>query len=758
MRLFPADFVPGLSVAPPEMSRPWVIPSYLPRRHKDRLWSLLVAGLHRFDDRLHFVELRWSERHDVQEGRIRLPRPLVARLRGETLSTAEPAAIIEFANRWTPGTPVFDFDNVPSLVSLGWLGPFKVRVLYCIMDVLLDRPPIEETQPIVDVLQEAARLLLTPIELLDFAELMLERVEFGMSIESARAVAFGDALAARFETIFASDVITRVLAEAAGSGLSEPAKKALVRVGLMDGSTPVPLLDLVRDPEIRQRATEAFSRRMDEARWEEQPFEEKPGVPSRAIEQPIKDVELAIDKVAVASPIVRDALVRMHEGKIDAATKLLTDALREGTASHFSREDAAAAGQMLQHVARDLHAANDYSIEPERIRHSHRAFDLCDTAARYFRRAGANQETVDALLLGAKAARRANEPQLALSLLTQAQGLAPVGTNPRLDAEMRRALGDLQWEKRNFEDAKIEYQQAVQLMRTAGDRTAEAGTRRSLARLSLHMLDLELAKNEFQAALDLYRAPVHDGPAVAAMREFLGMVFFYLAEFDQASQSLKNSWSDYEHLDDFGGQARVDRLLGDIHLRKGNLDGARASYTRAAFYGKPFVIKSIADLALYEGNGAAAVSAYEETLHQIRFFAYPDDRWEPRLLRAIAKAKFISNEPALDELTASDQISTEIHDIHGIWLSKSLRAATSPTEKALPLLAECADFFQLKGLPWETCILRGLIALFRDEPAEHMQTIVQPMLGTRAEVIASLVKAKRTKDAHHALLLELPTS
>jgi hypothetical protein len=30
--------------------------------------------------------------------------------------------------------------------------------------------------------------------------------------------------------------------------------------------------------------------------------------------------------------------------------------------------------------------------------------------------------------------------------------------------------------------------------------------------------------------------------------------------------------------------------------------------------------------------------------------------------------------------------------------------------------------------------------------------------GTRAEVIAALVNANRSKDAHHALLIQLPTS
>lgn len=783
MRLFPADFVPNLSVAPPEMLGAWVMPWYLPRRHKDRLWSLLVRGLHRFDDRLHFIELHWAERHHVEDGRLRLPRPVVVRLLGQPLSSAAPATIVEFANKWMRGTPVFDFEDSSNWQSFGWLGPFKVRVLHCVMDVLLDRPPIADTQPIVDTLQEAARLLLTPIELLDFAELILERIAFGVSTESARAMAFGDAFAARFESIYSADTMAKVLSEAAGNALSDPIKRALVRVGLVDGSTRLPLLDLVHDPEIRQRAMEAFSRRMGEVRSVEEPLEEKPPAPARIVDEPVKEIELPPANAAIASPIVRDALARILDDQIEAGTKLLVDAWRDGAAESFSKEDALVAGMALLRVATTF-----FKHRHNRAENYHRVVMLCEGATAYLERAHAADELLRALILGGKAAHETNELDAGLRLVERAKGIVTEKTGRKLAAELYVILGKLRQKAGDFEGATVAFEQVAALGSRAHDIWEEADARTLLGLCHLETLSLGKAQVELLKALALHEIQFEVGtinlwpPHEATTHILLGTVYFHRADFVKANACYESARAKYEQDPDQLRDCELWAHFGNLCLRRGDVVGAKSAFKDAIW--SPYGVKGLGDVALFEGMFVESIKLYRDAMYLIRdshvnlgdmlisleepedwdsarlmlIDAAGDPKSKSSILRAIARLKFIVNEPHVEELQAAADLAAQAHDLYGIWLSKSLRAAISPPEEPVPLLAECADFFESKGMPWETCILRAIIALFHGETAEQIQALLQPMLGgTRAEVIAALVRANRTKDAHHALLIQLPT-
>lgn len=752
MRFFPADAVPSLSVAPTEMPGAWVMPWYLPRKHKDRIWALLVAGLQRFDERLHFVELRWAERHYVEDGRIRLPRRVVVRLRGDAMSPAEPTAIVEFANKWTPGTPVFDFDSALSLQSFGWLGPFKVRVLYRITDVLLDRPPIADTQPIVDVLQEAARLLVTPIELLDFAEVMVERAAFGVSIESARAAAFGDALAARFESIFGSDAVAKVLVEAASNAPSGDVTRALARVGLVDGSTRMPLLDLVRDPEIRQRALEAFSRRIGEALWDEASLQAKHGEAAVAAEEPVKQtVEEIAKDVSVASPIVRDALARILDDRPDEGTKLLIDALRDGSAQGFSKEDALVAARALARIARRSDVSRLFSLAWRNVNSP----ILWEAAADYFTLVNEHPRAIEGLTNSANSRLRMREWATADRILKRATSMLQQNVAAHVRANLFRTIGELRERTNDPAAAMSYYRQTLHLYEEMGDDPKAGDVLLHMGRLHIDALELGDAETCLQQALQL-STDIYDEQEIS--RE-MGRLFFLRANFEQAAERFEHARELCESMEDYAAAAEIIVQIGDLSLRTGNLRDASEAYSNAherLLGTNATVLKGLADFSLHEGDRATAAVNYRSSLELYR--SVRDRLGESRALRAMAKLKYISDEPGLDELDASENIAVEFHDIHGIWLSKSLRAATLPPEEALPLLAECESFFEAKGLPWELCIVRGLIALFRGEPPERIQAILSPMIASRAEVVASLVKAGRNKDALFAVLMELPTS
>jgi hypothetical protein len=198
MRRFAADQVPRLSVAAAELPGPWVVPWALPRRHKDRLVALLGQALCRFDDRLRFIELRWAERYFIEEGRIVPPQPALVWWRIAAIPAVEPESVIEAAPRLVPGLAVYDFEGEAELPALGWLGPLKVRLLHRLIDALMDDRLVFEPEDVVRTLNDAARTIVSPIDLLDLCESLIDLALLGRSADEARVEGISRVLASRF--------------------------------------------------------------------------------------------------------------------------------------------------------------------------------------------------------------------------------------------------------------------------------------------------------------------------------------------------------------------------------------------------------------------------------------------------------------------------------------------------------------------------------------------------------------------------------
>ena len=185
MRLFPGDDVPDLTAFPQEMPSPWLMPRGFSRRHRDRLGGLLARAVRVFDPRVRCNQLRWVEAPYVRDGRIKLPERVLVWWRSDSLNV-DAAKVLHEAPRVLYGLHLLDLDGDPGVEALGWLAPLKVRLLHKLTDALLESGIDVDPEPMMDALNDAAMCLVSPIDLLDFTERLVEARTSGTGRGSGR--------------------------------------------------------------------------------------------------------------------------------------------------------------------------------------------------------------------------------------------------------------------------------------------------------------------------------------------------------------------------------------------------------------------------------------------------------------------------------------------------------------------------------------------------------------------------------------------
>jgi hypothetical protein len=191
VRFFAGDHFPRLAAQSGDLPRPWVMPLGLPRDHRDRLAVLLAQALRAIEPSLTMIQLRWAERHFLLSGRLALPSSVLVWWRVNAIPVVDPQAVVLDGSRLTPGLALYDFDSEASLPAEAWLGPLKMGVLHRIQDRLLDERPIAAHEEIADAIRELSAKLISPIDLVDAAEAMVEVEAQGEGLEAAKAEAAG---------------------------------------------------------------------------------------------------------------------------------------------------------------------------------------------------------------------------------------------------------------------------------------------------------------------------------------------------------------------------------------------------------------------------------------------------------------------------------------------------------------------------------------------------------------------------------------
>ena len=445
MRLLAADHLPGLAIAPPALPGPWVLPSGLPRAHRDRLVALLARALGGAVPDLALAELRWGQRGLVETGRLRLPEPALVWWRIGDLDRTDPREVLGSAHRIAPGLAVFDFDRADSrphgLPALGWLGPLKLEVLRRLTDLILDRLPVPEAEAVVEVFKQLCEQILSPIDLLDAADHILEGLAEGLSLAKARAVAIGRVIADRFPPDLTGEVMVGALLALAGrQSFDSQGPWFLTKYGLMDQlGQPMPPASLLTDEEVLKATLRTVARSL---RLSQPLASLAPGLIEPA------SVRARIAWVnrppALNAPATNLSLLSVESPSLAAALDLLRSGVIEEALQHLGRArwdpvDTRSAAETYRALAYSLVAVDEQQWGGK----FERPAALLERAGVLFEASQAINEAIRARIVAGNAYRRSFQPASAWSQFLRAGTLAQQVGQDDLIAEAFAALADV---------------------------------------------------------------------------------------------------------------------------------------------------------------------------------------------------------------------------------------------------------------------------------------------------------------------------
>lgn len=269
MRLFVDGLLPGLRLAPPALPTPWILPSQLNRAHRERLIFLLTQALRGSEPDLVVADLSWGERGILHSDRLRLLPPVLYILRVDTPYPTDPREVLRLGSRLIQGPVVFDFADPHELPALGWLGPLRLEVLRCLTDLLLSRCVLPAAESIIDTLKTLCEQVLSPIDLIDAADELVERVAEGRALEAAVDRAAARILLSRFPGLeLSTDLTLRALTEFGMGREPAPQHVALFsRAGLFEGGQALPPAALLKRPGVLRRVLGDLARRYHPQDW-----------------------------------------------------------------------------------------------------------------------------------------------------------------------------------------------------------------------------------------------------------------------------------------------------------------------------------------------------------------------------------------------------------------------------------------------------------------------------------------------------------
>lgn len=603
MRFFAGEDFPKLSIFSEELPSPWIVPAYLSRAHRDRLVRMFGRALLAFDDRLSFVELSWAERDFLTWRKVRIPRDAVIWWRVEVPSWDDRALrteeqlreIVEEGSKLHPGRAIYDFDGPLDLPGFGWLGAFKVQVLHRLIDEIEDRELLEDPRWVVESLHEAAGWLESAVDLLDFAEGMLEMRGFGYAEEACRDEAMARVLAARFggkERGKADRELGVLVKVRAGeSRLEGEERAALAAGGLLDRETGryFPVMDALKREGVWQR----FVKKVAGARGTERALRELlPGwVPEelplgglisimRSPEEPRLDVALRGVKASLGEPenrTLRRAKDLLSEDKWEEASRLVLKAIERGEDRLWTEKELQQGAGILGGFVIKMITTKGDNLDPNRL---NRIAIASNATAGLFERAGSMRGALAALVWAGSYWRMAHSKRLASEALERARRLAEDLGEGSWQAATFQELGDLAIEENRLEQAREAYQKALTIRVNLGDLKGQAEGFKGLGEVARLKEQWEEAKGYYERALSIV-GQLGDRQEESQMNKRLGQVALQTAEHDAAQGYLERALAVAQEISDRRGEADACNALFGVALAKGNYEDAEQAYQRA---------------------------------------------------------------------------------------------------------------------------------------------------------------------------------
>jgi tetratricopeptide (TPR) repeat protein len=552
VRVFPGPDLPGLSLASHALPTPWVVPSHLPREHRERLVLLLWRALEGFEPGLRLVQLQWGERRLLERRQLRLPRSALLWWRIESTLPVEPLEVLRESGRFGSGATTFDFDQEVDIPAFGWLGELKMEVLRRLMDVLLDERPVEAVEPITEVLGEASGWFTSPVDLLDFGETLVEATAQHLPLPDGRAEACARVVAERFDVRRpwggAEPIVRALVSISSGGEVPVEQREVLKRAGLVEkDGTPVPMADLLRQPEVLRRTL----LRIVSVHPLRVPLEEI--VPAGLGREEMGTRERSEPHVPRLVPGSAEELGRtpMPEG----ADKLVAEArklLAQGNVDVFVH-------RMLKEQP---HATRTREPEEAGLR-ADVLMAVADEMA-----ASARQDATGATALRVAAIQTAAaDIYEQLGARTKAgKALVKVGVELLTCYRVSEALASLK--------------RARTLLEQEGEKSALAFCLLSIGNALLWTGPFDEAEEAYARALGLY-TQVESRLGEANTLRALGNLHQRMSRLGQAEEAYARALGLYTQVEDRLGEAYTLLALGDLHQRMSRLGQAEEAYARA---------------------------------------------------------------------------------------------------------------------------------------------------------------------------------
>src|SRR5579883_2356491 len=323
----------------------------------------------------------------------------------------------------------------------------------------------------------------------------------------------------------------------------------------------------------------------------------------------------------------------------------------------------------------------------------------------------AHDETLD--LTPGSSATRANwqgrfyaygfEMQAALVSYEQAIELFRAVGSKLGEANVRKAIGDVQQFRDEREAALVSYEQALELFRAVGDRLGEANVRKAIGDVQQFRKEMQAALVSYEQALELFRA-VGDRLGEANVRQAIGDVQQFRKEMQAALVSYEQALELFRAVGSKLGEANVRKAIGDVQQFRKEMQAALVSYEQAlelfravgSKLGEANVRKAIGDVQQFRKEMQAALVSYEQALELFR--AVGSKLGEANVRKAIGdvqqfrderEAALVSYEQALELFRAvgsklgEANVRQAIGDVQ--QFRKEMQAALVSYEQALEL-------------------------------------------------------------------------
>jgi tetratricopeptide (TPR) repeat protein len=277
------------------------------------------------------------------------------------------------------------------------------------------------------------------------------------------------------------------------------------------------------------------------------------------------------------------------------------------------------------------------------------------------------------------------------------------------EANVRKAIGDVQQFRKDMQAALASYEQALDLFRQVGDRLGEANVRKAIGDVQQFRKDMQAALASYEQALDLFRQ-VGDRLGEANVLQAIGDVQQFRDEREAALASYEQALDLFRQVGDRLGEANVRKAIGDVQQFRKDMQSALASYEQALDLfrqvgdrlGEANVRKAIGDVQQFRKDMQTALASYEQALDLFRQVG--DRLGEANVRKAIGdvqqfrderEAALASYEQALDLFRQVGSKLGEANVLQAIGdvqqFRKDMQAALASYEQALDLFRQVGD-------------------------------------------------------------------